>query len=545
MYKIITIAIAVFMSNIMIAQEPGKQQSIDINSAYKPVLRNAVKINFAGTFLPVDTSKPILQYNIPSQNLLYGYMPISLKPLALVQDTNLYLGNKNYVKLGYGNYNSPYVGVGLSIGDGKKSLLNFTGDYIKATGNIANQQYSQLNTAIAGSYFLPKNELYGSTKFQVHNYNLYGYDHAVYNFSKAQVQQQLQTASLLVGYKNTVENNAGINYNPTINLEVFANKNKATETNAIINLPASKMINEKLTAAVTIIADLTQYTKNNVGNSNTLKINNNIFQIVPTIQYQNDVVKLTVGATPIFNNSTYEILPNLQGEAQIKDNVFAVQAGIVGRITKNNYKNLTSINPYLTPLTTQINTTETEIYGGIKTSIAKHFNFSAKAGFVKYKNLPLFINDSTLVENERQFIISNEKNINNLKLHADFSYINKDKFELTAAITFNGYTGLKTNAMAWHTLPVELKSALRWQLFKKLLVKYDVYIFDGSNYLTKGNTAKSLGGGTDVSAGLEYQLTKKIAIWGDANNILNNTYQRWHNYEVYGANFMGGIILNF
>jgi hypothetical protein len=96
MNKIFLITACTIFSLVAKAQ-PGKEpQSIDINSSYKPVLRNAVKINLAGSQLPADTSRPSLNYKIPAQNLFYSYRPISLKPLALEQDTNLYLGNRNF-----------------------------------------------------------------------------------------------------------------------------------------------------------------------------------------------------------------------------------------------------------------------------------------------------------------------------------------------------------------------------------------------------------------------------------------------------------------
>ena len=81
-----------------------KKSTIDINSVYKPVLRNAVKINFSASHLNADTTTPNLTYSIPAQNLFYSYQPIFLKPLALQQDTNLYLGSRNFVKAGYGNF---------------------------------------------------------------------------------------------------------------------------------------------------------------------------------------------------------------------------------------------------------------------------------------------------------------------------------------------------------------------------------------------------------------------------------------------------------
>lgn len=525
------------------AQEPKKNQSIDINSSYKPVLRNAVKINFAGSQLAADTSRPWLNYKIPSQNLFYSYSPISLKPLALDQDTNLYLGNRKFLKIGYGNFSTPYLSAGISLGDGKKSLLNITGNYISSKGNIVNQDYSQLNVKAAGSYFLPKNELYGGLEVNVDNYYLYGYDHKVLNFKRDSIKQEFQNITLRLGYKNTVLNDVGINYNPNVALNIFTNKNKVNETNAIINLPFDKNINENFTAKVEMKADITAYATRNITPSNT-KISNNIIQITPAVDYHDEVLKIHAGITPAWNNKVYELMPDIYAEAQVKNKTFAVQAGWVGRLVKNSFRNLTNTNPYLSPVFVQLNTKETEYYGGVKASIAKHFNFSAKAGLVRYKNLPFFINDTTTTDN-KSFKISNETAVNNFRIHGDVGYINQDKFSLTAGITFNGYTNFTTNDRAWHTMPVEIKSSLRWWAFKTVLIKSDLYIFDGSNYLAKGNKAVTMNGGTDLSAGVEIKINRNFSVWGDANNILNNKYERWHNYEVYGANFIGGILLNF
>ena len=530
-----------FMLNTY-AQEPKKTQSIDINSSYKPVLKNAVKINFAGSQLPADTAVPKLVYKIPSQNLFYAYSPITLKPLALDQDTNLYLGNRKFLKIGYGNFSTPYISGGISIGDGKKSLLNLTGNYISSKGNIVNQDYSQVNVKAAGSYFLAQSELYGGLEVDASTYHLYGYDHKIFNYKKDSIQQQFQNFKISLGFKNTKPNNLGINYNPNVELNLFTNKNKVNETDAIITLPVDKNITENFTAKVVLIADLTDYSTRNL-NPNNIKFSNNIVQITPSVNYHNDIIKINAGITTAWNNKKYELMPDIIAEVQVKDKSFAVQAGWVGRLVKNSFKNLTQINSYLAPVFSQLNTKETEYYGGLKASVAKHFNLSAKVGLVQYKNLPFFIND-TATDN-KSFKISNEASVNNFRIHGDLGYINQDKFSLSAGITFNGYTSFTSNDRAWHTMPVEIKGSLRWWAFKTVLIKSDLYIFDGSNYLAKGNKAVSMKGGTDLSAGVEVKINKNFSVWADANNILNSKYERWHNYEVYGANFLGGILLRF
>ncbi len=523
-------------------RDTTKKQSIDITSSYKPVLRNATKINFAGSQLATDSSRPALTYNIPSQNLFYSYRPISLKPLALLQDTSLYLGSRNFVKAGFGNYNTPYLSVGLSTGDGKTSLVNLTGDYIQSKGKIKNQDYSLLNVQAAGSYFLPKQELYGSVGISSSLYYLYGYDHNLYDFKKENVRQQLQNVSIKAGFKNTVANDAGISYDPNIELNFFSSRDKVSETNIIFNLPVEKPFGDQFSFKADFKADLTSYNTKNYVPANA-KITNNIIQVTPSLNYRTDILKVHAGVTPTWNNDKFELLPDIFAEAQVPSKTFSVQAGFTGSYVKNNYKNLTDINPYLAPVFTQLNTKQTELYGGIKASVAKHFNLSAKAAILRYNDLPFFINDTA--SDNKSFVLSNEKKATNFRLHGDIGYINQDKFSFTGGITFNGYTSITDNARAWHTIPVEITGSLRWWAYKTVLIKADAYIFDGSNYLTKGNTGKPLTGGTDISAGAEIKLNKQFSIWAGVNNILNDRYERWHNYEVYGTNFLGGIIVHF
>ena len=70
-------------------------------------------------------------------------------------------------------------------------------------------------------------------------------------------------------------------------------------------------------------------------------------------------------------------------------------------------------------------------------------------------------------------------------------------------------------------------------------------MFGGGNYITKGNTAKPFNSGADLSAGMEFKVNKMFSAWLDVNNIFNNKYERWHNYEVYGLNVLGGVRITF
>src|SRR5690348_10929290 len=105
------------------AQETNKGKTIDVTSQFKPVLREASKINFNATEPAVDTTKPRLIYNIPAQNLFFSYQPAGVNPVALKVDSINSWQYSNYIKAGIGNIHQPYIKAGFSFGDGKQTFF--------------------------------------------------------------------------------------------------------------------------------------------------------------------------------------------------------------------------------------------------------------------------------------------------------------------------------------------------------------------------------------------------------------------------------------
>jgi hypothetical protein len=535
------IFLMLFSFSSIAQRDTSRRQVVDITSSYKPVLRNASKLNIAATQLQADTSKLKMKYNIPVQNLFYSYQPVSLRPLAYDQDTLQSLGGYNYIKAGIGNYTTPYVSARVNLMDTKKAIVNVYGDYISSKGKIKYQDYTGLNLKATGSYFTEQNEVYGSVSSNFNNYYLYGYDHSLFNYSRTAVLQQYANFSTTIGVRNITTNDLGIDYNPSVKVSFFSLKDKVGESSVVLNLPAEKKINDQFVAKLALSVDYTSYkTKGYIPDD--FKLNNTIVQISPEVIYKQPLFILHAGIIPVVDNKSFYVLPNVYGEVKITNKTFLVQAGLVGKITKNYFSNLSDINPYLEQLSSQNNTRETEIYGGLKTMVGKHFNFTAKAGFVHFNNFQLYRNDTT---DFKSFSISNEPNLDAFRIHADISYLNRDKFSFTSGITINQYAGMGLTRYVWGNIPLEVTAAMRYQYSEKLFFKSDLYAFVGAPYLLKNNTSKNLPGGFDLSAGAEYMINSKFCAWLDLNNICNNKYQRWYNYPVYGINVLAGVKYKF
>lgn len=537
-YRIImvfTLGLFVFQSQ---AQDTTRRQTIEITSTYKPSLRNMVKINLYASPISADTTRPRLAYNIPAENLFFSYQPVALKPMSLETDTSLKLGDRNELKVGFGNLSTPYIAGAFSFGDGKHSMANVYGNYISSRGKIQNQDFSEMNFGGTGSLFTPTHEIYAGVGFAQHEYYQYGYDHSVDSFAKSDIRRSYQDFSVKAGMRNIVNNDLGINYDPHLEIHEFSRENKASETTLIINLPAEKRFSDAVSVKVAALGNFDKFKIKGADSS----VVNNLFQLAPEVVYYSDRFTFHGGVTPSWNNNTLAVLPNIYAEAQLPENILLIQAGWVGRYLSNSFRTLSGENPYMADPKFLKNTKEVEWYGGIKATIGKHFSFNAKAAFVTLHDVPLFVNDTL---SGKSFILVNESKMNSLRIHGDLNVVSQDKFTITGALDMNSYMGLKDNDKAWGLYPLKLTGSFRWNAFKQVLIKADLVAFSGAKALLKNGSEKNMKGGTDLSAGGEFKLNKRFSIWLDFDNLLNSKYQYWNNYPVYGFQVIGGVIVHF
>ncbi len=536
--KLIAILPLCFLFTLSKAQDTTRRQTIQITSSYKPSLRNTVKINLYASPISPDTSRPRLAYSIPPENLFFSYQPVALKPLSLQADTSLKLGDRNQLKVGYGNLSTPYVAGAFSFGDGKHNMGNIYGNYISSRGKIKNQDFGEWNIKGTGSLFSGNNEIYAGAEFAEHEYYQYGYDHTLYDFSKDSIRRSYQDLSAKVGVRNIEKNDLGINYDPHLEVHEFSRENRATETTLMVNIPAEKRFSDAVSFKIAARGNFNKYKQRD----SSFSVTNNLFELEPEFVYYSDMFTFHGGVTPSWNNNTLAVFPNIYAEVQLQQNALMIQAGWVGKYIANSFRTLSKENPYMQDPSFLNNTKEIQYYGGIKATVGKHFNFNARAAFISYRDMPLFVNDTAY---GNTFVLTNESKLTNLQIHGDMNFISQDKFTVSAALDMNSYTGLRDNAKAWGLYPLKFTGSLRWNAFKELLLKGDLIAFSGAKALMKNGAEKNMKGGTDLSLGAEFKLNKQFSVWLDFDNVLNSQYERWNNYPVYGFQVIGGILVHF
>ncbi len=520
------------------AQDTTRKRSVNITSTFKPVLRESAKINFTASPPTADSSRPRLSYDIPNQNLLFAYQPGTLKPLALQIDSGGRWDNTSYIKAGLGSLKTPFLQTGISFGDGKSNGLNIYARHVSSEGKRPYQQFSQTRVTLDGFIQTTKNlEWDASLGMKQDQTYKYGFQPDSLVFPKDSLRQRFQTFSGRLSMHNLHQTTYGISYAPEVKIDVFGDNLKNNESNTYVNLPMSKSVGKTFEADLGVTFDLTRLSPHNQS-----AINNTMYYISPAFRFKTPNLNLQAGIRPSWDNQDFKLFPNITAEISTADQRFTFQAGWTGYLRKTSYQYLASLNPWLWLPEDLKNSHIEERYAGFKGSVLDHFTYSAKVGFNKIANQPLFVNDTA---SGKSFRYVNESQMHVLNLNGQIGYTQQEKLSLIASINLNEYTDLKDNPKAWGLIPLEVKAALRLQVMKDLWLTSDLFMWQGPRYLKKDGGNDRLAGSLDMNAGVEFRISKNLNLWTQFNNIFNKEYQLWNQYPVYGFNFVGGVVFSF
>ncbi len=515
---------------------------VTITSAFKPSLKNAAKINFTAASTYVDSSRTAVTYAVPAQNLFFSYQPVPIKPLALPVDTGFHWQNDHSIRAGLGNFNSFLLAGTFSFGDGIKSNTIVSTDYLSNKGDLFAQQYAKFGLSVL-SVFNTNNNNEWTTKATYKNTTryFYGFDTTGLSFKKDDLLQRFNEAGIEIGLRNKKANAFNITYAPKLSLKYFADNRQGKEYNAILEAPLRKTFAKKFAIDLGIVADIAS---TSVTFPSAAKITNNLFYVSPSVQFQSASFKLNAGVRPSWDNGKYETLPNITAEAKVGETGLLVEAGWVGYFQKNGYRSLTDINPWILQPTRLVNTRIGEQYAGIRGAAGNHLTYRARLSFMRMNNAPLFPNSRVSIEG-RFFDVFVEPEMDVLQLHGEIGYTLQEKLSVLGGVTYRQFTSLETAEKAWGLLPLEITGALRWKMFKDLQLKADVFLWDGSHYRDVNRATFKLDPAADLNIGAEFSVMPKLNLWVQLNNVLNNRYRRWHQYEVLGLNVLGGVVYSF
>ncbi len=473
--------------------------------------------------------------NIPDLNPTLKVLKIKTeRPVQLYE---------NYVKLGFGNYLSPYLAAYLHNTPNKNasygaSLFHHSAVNGPVDGKNSGNGLSEIK--VHGKYMGNAATTGAELGYSVENYRFYGYDPET-NVDRDTIKQTFSTFHAGITASNA---NPESRFKMTGKLNFGYKKDdfNTSESAFDITLKGYSPLSDELGAGADLNFDFRNY-------KSATTISRNLIDITPYITYHLDALSLKAGFKIISNNDTLSnvnqiaIYPAATADYTFSES-FIVFGLLEGNVDKVNFSSLTELNPYLKSNVPFFNTIKAlELGGGIRGTLTNNLGYNASATFAGYRNLFFFVNDTT--ERNKFDVIYDTDITNILKLNASLSYSIEQKYGAEMAVTYFGYSTGNV-AEAWHRPKTDFRLSGWYNIYDKIIVSTDLSLLSGIKALDplSGETV-ALEPALDWNAEIDYRFSKQASAFLMLNNIVGGQYSTLYRYPVRGLQVKLGVGLSF
>lgn len=518
-----------------------KEQSLNFYQEYKPEVVKPVKKVVVPKLPEPDTIYPTFNYVVPDQQLYYHYRSIPLRPLALGID-NEEERYDSYIAAGIGNIGSIFFDAGTAKINSENFQSAFHAKHLSQKQQNSLRQQANTEIAYNATYLLDKHDIIGGISFDRNAVVHYGGlgDTIVNDAHKDSLFHRYNNFDVHLGYANVVEESTKFTYAPKIKYGFYSDNRGALEHNIGVHIPMKYTFSEKTAFKFNASADFAQF------ENHVRSYWNNLVVLHPAFVYNGSALDLNIGVKPSFGKEgNFYFLPDLKAKVTILDNGFSIHGGLVGHINTNTFEALSSYNPYMLSDFQHRQTRQIKGYLGFDAGLGKHVSFGATVGYNNWKNFSQFINLYTPDSYGRNFGVVYDQEVRAYEIDAYFKYQLGEKVALTGTGQWNFFHHKTDFDKVFHNPKVKMGGIVSVKPMKNLSLNANLSFWDGMYAINHMGEIDKMAAFLDLGLKGEYQVIKQLSLFLQLNNILNNQYQRWNQYNVYGINVLGGLKFKF
>lgn len=560
------------------AKDSIKTEVIEVITTYAPKVTDAYKIKKKPIIkLSDNVKRKALNYGIKSIPVASTYKPKSgvLKGIDIGDRERLF---DNYISLGFGNNTTPFVEGYFHNNSAFEYEYGGKLKFIASSDPVVNTPLSSSYYNASVDLFLKQEMRYFDWKLGFNafrnKYNWYGLPSNI-DFSEAALSN-IEDSQTYKYYAINGEIDL-----PDSSLEkiegsigYFADSFESDEINADLkgtfSFPLGRFgLNLDDLELGTSINYLAGGFNRSYSALDKIDYSFAVAGIHPTYLFRAYNFDIKLGAKAYFSldiensGNQFFAYPDIEINYPIIPKFANIYVGATGDLQTNSYRSLSNSNPYISPTATIIQTNNVvNGFGGLRGILSGDLNYDLRAGLSITNNMPLFIvnpsksnglsttdtNGFTLKEYEfgNSFNIVYD-NIRTINFSGEINYDYSRHLNLGMNVSFNSYN-LDTQDHAWN-LP-ELKADIfanykekKWYAAANLY-----FVGNRKGALYNAGTIDSiidLSSYIDINLNGGYHINDLFSVFLRANNIANNNYQTFTNFNAQGIQVIGGIIWKF
>ena len=594
-YLTLLIALTVAAGSLM-AQEDNntlEEQTVVIYNEYSPVLKDASRIQSLPVIADTVKVEPKFEYSVTPTMYRTSFTPSKI-PAATVKGEALKPLNTGLVKVGYGNYISPFAELYINSKRQKNYSIGIAAQHHSSFGKIRNylnqkiySGYDDSRIEAFGKKLFAKSVLSGKIYFSSNGINYYGYDPKVYGNTdtinwdtfdyvdtRDEVEKQrFNRVGANMAYESQLTGKKHWNYKLGLGYQYFFTKTKDYQhkIDVIANIGRSvKNISYGLDLGYLFNANkMAAYPNPNivVGTigfgvpAKMSSLNEMYLNAKPYFRFENEKWQIRAGANLCFDliNSQNEfyIYPDVYAQLNVSNTILPyISYG--GHLQTNNLEFISTVNPFINSYEGYHNTSyQHEANLGVKANISSKIYLHINANYSHIDYMAFFVNDTTLP-------LQNKFKMEYMDVDRVGAYAELSMRDLTPGLDImlkaHYYYYIKlgdsrvlnapkiADARPWQRPDLDISLRASYRLTNKISFGVEGYFLNrcfAKEYVEGVPYAKKMKAVIDVNLFGEYKFDDNFSAFLYLNNIACQRYYIWNNYRAQGFNALVGLTYIF
>lgn len=293
-----------------------------------------------------------------------------------------------------------------------------------------------------------------------------------------------------------------------------------------------------------------------------LKYGNFNIGLSPTYRITQDDLTIDLGVSLFYLNDTefgdnkFYIYPNVSATYRVVDEVVIAYGGIKGGLIQNSYYDFAQENPFVSP-TLFIMPTDQQYnaFVGLKGKLSNNMGYNIKGAYLAERDKALFLNNDILGFGE-SYNYGNSfgvvyDDVSTFSIGGELNVDISRNFTLALQGEYFIYS-VNEQREAWNLPDFKASLFMDYQIDKKWFAGANIfYIGERKDYIFYPNLIQPVEGVVtvdsyfDLNAHVGYHINERFSAYIKGNNLTNQDYQRWQNYDVQGIQVLAGVTYKF
>ena len=584
--KIIIIILITFQ--VSFAQKKDENigtEVVNVVKPYAPTLSDANKIKEVPSLDDAEINKKeTIKYQIFSFPVASTFTPSKGKAAGVdkAKQERLF---PNYLTLGFGNYTTLNAELFVTHEPDKYQYVGAMLRHFSSQGGIKglvlDDKFAETAADILYGYQRKDIKFSANLGYKREGYNWYGLPLQNTNFnlnSLANINPNHQYNSFNLGSVLTI-NDSFFN-KLDLNFIAFSDNYNSNENRFIIKPDFTFDFGDTSVKTkfgvdylntefdTTYLIDIFQ-----VGTVSNIKTSNLIFNINPSFQILKDDLSVEIGGDVVFysrakdvfagveNNSQtrFFIYPKVNASYKVVGDLMIAFGGVEGKLIQNSYADFVNINKFLSP-TLLIKPTDQqyEMFVGLRGKLSSILSYTFRGAYNVANDAPLFISNSYFSPNLNtdNYTYGNSFYVvyDNIKTLSFYSQLKADvnkNISIGLNAEYNNYSN-DIQYELWNLPAVKASFTTEFNIGSKWYAGSQLFYVGERNDLQitsplgrSRDFIQTLDSYFDINAHVGFKYNERLTAFLKGNNLANQTYNRWLNYPVQGAQVVLGASYKF